>query len=106
MRITVSHNKNPEEIKANINRGFDDIFKGLPVGPVQITDEQRTWVGDTLNFSFNARAAILTVPVKGWILVEQQQVTIEVELPAFLEKLIPAEKMKSAVESGVRGLLT
>ena len=106
MRITVSHNKNPLEIKANIDRGFDDIFKGLPIGPVQITDEQRTWVGDTMNFSFNARAAFLTVPVKGWVLVESQQVTVELELPVFLEKFIPGEKMKSSIESGVKGLLT
>lgn len=106
MRITVSHNKPVEQIRANIDRGFDDIFKGLPVGPIQITDEQRTWVGDTMNFSFNARAAFLTVPIKGWIQVERQQVTIEVELPAFLAKLIPEDKVKTAVESGVKGLLT
>jgi hypothetical protein len=106
MRITVAHNKTVEQIRSNIDRGFDDIFKGLPVGPVQIADEQRTWVGNTMNFSFNARAAFLTVPVKGWIAVEPQQVTIEVDLPAFLGKLIPEEKVKTAVESGVKGLLT
>ncbi len=106
MRITVSHNKPIDQIRANIDRGFDDIFKGLPVGPVQITDEQRTWVGNTMNFAFNARAAFLTVPVKGWIQVEQQQVTIEVQLPSFLDKMIPEEKVKTAVEAGVKGLLT
>src|SRR4051794_9154107 len=106
MRITVSHNKPVDQIRANIDRSFDDIFKGLPVGPIQITDEQRTWVGNTMNFSFNARAAFLTVPIKGWIQVEQQQVTIEVQLPSFLDKLIPEEKVKTAVESGVKGLLT
>ena len=106
MRITVSHNKDPEEIKRNIDQGFDDIFKGLPIGPIQFDDERRTWVGNTLNFSFNARAAILSIPIKGWILVERQLVTIEVELPAFLEKFIPGEKLKTALEGGVKGLLT
>lgn len=106
MRVTVSHTKNPDEIKANIDRSFDDIFKGLPVGPVQLTDEQRVWVGNTLNFSFNAKAAFLAVPVKGWIAVEPKLITIEVELPAFLKNFLPEEKVKSAVESGVKGLLT
>jgi Putative polyhydroxyalkanoic acid system protein (PHA_gran_rgn) len=105
MRITVSHNKTPEEIRARIDRGFDDIFKGLPVGPIQLTDEERVWVGNTLNFAFNAQAAFLTVPVKGWILVEPQLVTIEVELPAFLKNFLPEEKVAAAVESGVKGLL-
>jgi len=106
MRITVSHNKNPEEIKRNIDQGFDDIFKGLPLGPIQFADEQRTWVGNTLNFSFNARAAILNIPIKGWILVEQLLVTIDVELPAFLQKFLPEDKLKPAVETGIKGLLT
>jgi hypothetical protein len=105
MRITVSHTKNPEELKAIIDRGFDDIFRGLPVGPIELTDEVRVWEGNTLNFSFNAKAAFLTVPVKGWILLEPQLVTIEVELPAFLKNFLPEEKVATAVESGVKGLL-
>ncbi len=106
MRITVSHNKTPAEIKANIDRSFDDIFKGLPMGPVQISEEHRTWVGDTMNFSFHAKAAFIAVPVKGWIAVEPAQVTIEVELPSFLKNFLPEEKVKTAVESRIRGLLT
>lgn len=106
MRVTVSHNKSADEVKRLVNRGFDDIFKGMPVGPVQLSNEQRTWVGDTLNFSFDAQAAFITVPVKGWIRVEQQQVTIEVELPTFFQNMIPEEKVKTSLEAGVKGLLT
>lgn len=106
MRVTVSHTRNPEEIKRNIDRGFDDIFKGLPVGPVQITDEQRTWAGETMNFSFNARAAFMTLPIKGFVQVEQTQVTIDVDLPSFLSNLIPEQKVKAAIEGKVKGLLT
>lgn len=106
MRVTVSHNKSPEDIKRQVDRSFDDIFKGMPIGPVQITDEQRTWAGSTLNFTFNARAAFMVIPIKGFILVEQKQVTIEVDLPSFLNQFIPEEKMKTAVEGRVKGLLT
>lgn len=106
MRIVIPHTKNADDVKGVIDKGFDDIFKGLPVGPVELTDEVRTWVENTLNFSFNAKTPFLTVPVKGWILVEPAQVTIEVELPAFLKNFIPEEKISTAVESGVKGLLT
>ena len=105
MRISIPHDKNPEEVKSRIDRGFDDIFKGLPVGPIEITDEQRTWAESTLTFFFNARSAFLTVPVKGSILVEPALVTIDVELPAFLKNFIPEEKVAASVESGVKGLL-
>lgn len=106
MRITVSHNKNAGEVRRSIDKSFDDIFGGLPIGPVQITDEQRTWNGSTMNFNFNARAAFMVVPIKGLVTVEDHLVTLEVDLPAFLNKLIPEETMKTAVEGKVRGLLT
>ncbi len=106
MRATLTHNRSVEEIKRNVDRSFDDIFQGLPIGPIQITDEQRTWAGSTLNFSFNARAAFMAIPVKGWILVEEKLITVEVDLPPFVNQLIPEEKVKRAVESRVRGLLT
>ena len=106
MRITVSHDKTPEEIRRNIDRSLDDVFKGMPIGPVQISDEKRMWVGDRLDFSFNARAAFMVVPVKGYVLVEQRQVTVEVDLPSFLNQFIPEQKMKAAIEGQVKGLLT
>jgi hypothetical protein len=106
MRITLSHTKRPDEIKRNIDQGFDEIFKGLPIGAVQIVDEQRTWVGSTLTFSFSARAAFMVIPVKGWILVEEKQVTIEVDLPSFFNQLIPEHKTRTSLEGKVRGLLT
>ncbi|MBS1872842.1 MAG: polyhydroxyalkanoic acid system family protein [Acidobacteria bacterium] len=105
MRITIPHTKSTDEVKGSIDKGFDDIFKGLPVGPVQLEDEVRTWAENTLNFAFNAKTPFLTVPVKGWILVEAALVTIEVELPAFLKNFIPEEKISNAVEAGVKGLL-
>ena len=105
MRISIPHNKDAGEVKGIIDRGFDDIFKGLPVGPVELTDEVRTWNDSTLTFAFNAKSAFLTVPVKGWIQVEPATVTIEVELPVFLKNFIPEEKIGNAVETGVKGLL-
>jgi hypothetical protein len=106
MRVTVSHNKNPLEIKRNIDRGIQDVFKGLPVGPVQFTEQQHMWAGDTLNFSFNAVAGFMVVPIKGWVLVEERQVTIDVDLPPFLTNLIPQQRIQNAIEGQVKGLLT
>jgi hypothetical protein len=106
MRVTVSHNQPKPEVIQRIDRGLDDIFKGATGGVVQITDEQRTWVGDQLNFSFNARAAFMTIPVKGLVIVEDNLVTIDVDLPSFVNNLFPEQKMANGIETRVRGLLT
>jgi hypothetical protein len=106
MRVTVSHNKTPQQVRQSIDKGFDDIFTGLPIAGLQFTDEKRTWIGNTLNFSFNAKLGIVNVPLKGFVEVLEKQVTIDIDLPSFLNQFLPEEKVKTAVESKVKGLLT
>src|SRR5947199_4083957 len=106
MRVTVTHNQTKQEVIRRIDQGLDDIFKGATGGMVQITEEQRSWVGDQLNFSFNARAAFMTIPVKRLVIVEDHLVTIDIDLPSFVSNLFPEQKMATGIESRVRGLLT
>lgn len=105
MRVTVSHNKDPREVMANVDRGFDDMIRGLPLGPVQFVNEKRSWNGPRMDFSFNAKAGILNVPIKGFVLVEERQVTIDVDLPPLLSSLIPQRQLEAAVKSRAKGLL-
>jgi hypothetical protein len=105
MRVTVSHNKDPQEIIRNVDRGFDDMFRGLPLGPVAFTEERRSWNGRRLDFSFVARAGFMAFPMRGWVLVEDHQVTVEVDLPPVLEGLLPRKKLETAMKGRVKGML-
>ncbi len=105
MRLTVTHNKSVDEIKKRVDSGFNDIFQGLPIPALQITDTERVWNGSTMTYSFTAVAGFITVPIKGTVLVEEKLVTIDVDLPAFVSNFIPEAKMKEAVEAQVKGLL-
>lgn len=106
MRVTVSHNRPKQEVVARIDQSLDDVFKSLGNGFIQIADEQRTWSGDQLNFTFNARTGFMNFPVKGFVLVEDHQLTIDVDLPAFIRNFIPEPKLAAGIETRVRGLLT
>jgi hypothetical protein len=106
MRVTVSHTQPKQEVKNRINAGLDDVFRMAGSGVVQIANEQRSWSGDQLNFSFDARMGIMNLPVKGFVLVEDRQVTVDIDLPQFISNLIPEAKMKQGLENGVKGLLT
>jgi len=106
MRVTVTHNQPKQEVKKRIDGALDDIITGMPGGFVQIFDEQKKWTGDQLDFAFNARAGFMNVPVKGFVLVEDRQVTIDVDLPAFISQFLPESQMKTGIESRVKGLLT
>lgn len=104
MRITVSHNKSKDQIIQVVNRSFDDLFKGTPIVPVQITNEKRQWQGNTLVFSFNAAMGLLSSPIKGTIEVTDRDLTIDADL-GLLERFLGGG-MSRAVEGRVKGLLT
>lgn len=106
MRVTVSHHQPKQEVIDRIDRSLGDIFKGATGGFVQVADEQRSWAGDQLTFTFNAVTAFMTIPVKGSVLVEETQVTVDIELPDFVNNFFPQEKMAKSIDSQVRGLLT
>lgn len=106
MRVTVSHNKTVEQVKQRVDQGFDQLFTGLPIAAVQIVNQKREWNGQQMNFSFTAQSGFINVPLKGFVLVEDRQVTVDLDLPPFLEQFIPESKVKGAVETQVKGLLT
>jgi hypothetical protein len=105
MRITVSHNKSKDQIVQAVDRSFDDLFKGNPVIPIQMTNEKRQWQGSMLVFSFNAKMGVLSAPIKGTIDVSDRDVTIDVDL-GLLEKLLGSGAGRTALEGRVKGLLT
>ncbi len=105
MRVTVSHNKPKQEIIRSIDRSFDDLFKGPGLIPLQVVNERREWVGSLMTFSFDAKAGLISVPIKGTVEVTDRDVTVDADL-GLLEKFFPAAKAKAAVEGKIRGLLT
>jgi hypothetical protein len=106
MRVTVTHNKGLQGAKKLVNDSVTQLFEGPGAAPIQIVDQQNRWEGDTMHFSFTGKMGFFTAPIKGWVLVQEKDVTIEVELPELLKKFMPEEKVRSSVESRVRGLLT
>jgi hypothetical protein len=104
MRITVSHNQPKQQVKNAVDQSFDDLFRGVGGIPLQLVNEQRSWSGDTLNFSFFAKVGFLSAPIKGTVEVTDRDLTIDADL-GLLEKLLPAAQTRSAIEGRVRGLL-
>jgi hypothetical protein len=58
-----------------------------------------------MTFSMTARMGFLTNPIRGTVEVRDQDVTIDADLGIF-SRLIPESKIRTSMESRVRGLLT
>ncbi len=104
MRITVAHHKSKEQIIQAVDRSFDELFKGTPLVPIEVTNEARKWDGNTLTFSFNAKMGVLRAPIKGTVKVGDSDLTIDADF-GLLEKLLGGGMTKT-LETRVKGLLT
>ena len=105
MRITVSHNRPKDEIIRNVDRSFDDLFKGFGTVPLQIANESRKWTGSRMDFSFDAKVGIVSTPIKGFVDVTDKDVTVDADL-GWLERLLSGKQARAALEGRVKGLLT
>lgn len=104
MRVTISHNRKPEEVKKIVDNSIDSVFQSVALGMVQVVDDQKTWNGNTMNFAMSVRAGFLNAPIKGTVVVTEKDVTIDADLGLF-EKFLAPEKTQAAIEGKVKGLL-
>src|SRR5947209_7473859 len=105
MRVTVSHNRQKEEIMRSVDRSFDDLFKGFGTVPIKIVNESRKWTGSRMDFSFNAKVGIVSTPIKGFIDMTDKDVTVDADL-GWLERLFPVKQAQTALAGRLKGLLS
>src|ERR1043166_4818456 len=104
MRVTVSHNKGKEEAILIVDGALNQVLGPLFAGFIQMRDVEKQWQGNRLMFSLRAGMGVISVPVKGWILVTDTDITIDVDMPQVIEKLLP-ERCRSDVKGAFVGLL-
>jgi hypothetical protein len=105
MRITIAHTRTQQQMIDIVDRAFEDVFRGLPLGPIEITNQHKVWQGSVMNFSLTAKIGFLKNPVSGTVQVNDRDIILTADL-GMLNKLISAEKIQNALETRLRGLLT
>jgi hypothetical protein len=106
MRITVTHGKTKAEALKVVNEAADRALSAALPGPLRLSNIQKSWSGDQLNFSLTATLMSMSAPIRGYILVTDRDITIEADLPALLTKLFPEQQLEAAAEQRIKGLLT
>jgi hypothetical protein len=88
----------------SVDRSFNEMFQGVGAFPVRLVVQQRNWQGSTLSFSLAAKMGFVSAPIQGTVEVTDRDLTIDADL-GFLERLIPANTVRDAISSRVKGLL-
>jgi hypothetical protein len=105
MRIIIPNTKSVDEAKRIVEHSTEDLFRSAAGGIVQISDVEKTWNGNTMAFVFKASLAFFATPIQGTVAVTEKEVTIDVVIPEAFRRFLSEEKLKSGIESRVRGLL-
>jgi Putative polyhydroxyalkanoic acid system protein (PHA_gran_rgn) len=105
MRITIAHTKGRQQMIQIVDRAFDDVFKGLALGTITVSSQQKSWQGSVMTFSLVAKLGFISNPIRGTVEVTDKDVTLDADI-GMLGKLIPAEKIQTALQTRLRGLLS
>jgi len=104
MRIAITHNKTVAQVIESADQAVDQVFKGLPLGPVEFVEQQKHWSGGVMTFHLTAKVGPLKYPLRGTVEVTERQCIVDVDLMAF-GRLLP-NKTQELIEARWRGLLT
>ncbi len=104
MRVTMPHRTSKQEAMRAVDLSFDDLFRGLPIAALQITNTQRSWNGSVMSFAFQAKMGFLHNPIHGTVEVTDKEITVDADL-GFLERLISQASLKTRIETSFQKLL-
>ncbi len=104
MRITIAHTKGRQQMIQIVDRAFDDVFKGVAQVPITIADQHRSWQGSVMAFSLVAKMGFISNPISGTVAVTDTDVTLDADV-GMLGKLFPVEKIQTALQTRLKGLL-
>jgi putative polyhydroxyalkanoate system protein len=88
--VTIPHQLGRAQARTRIDEGFADLARHL--GPGALGELERQWHGDRLSFAFTS----LGQAISGYVMVADETVTVEVQLPGFLAMI--ARQVKGAVK--------
>jgi hypothetical protein len=103
--LIIPHHRTKQEAIGIIERGATDLFTGAAAGMVEIVDQKREWNGSAMTFSFTARLGFITVPLSGILVVDDRNVTVNIELPAMVKNFIGEDKVGADIEQKIKALL-
>jgi hypothetical protein len=105
VKIVVPHNTTVEQAIAIVDRSADHLFEDAGGGSVELVERKKDWKGPRMDFSLTARAGFISLPISGYIVVDEVNVTVHCELPALVKTFVGEDKIHASVDRKVRGML-
>ena len=104
MKIIVPHRKTKQEAIGVVDRTVTEV-SGASFAGLEFVNPSKSWDGDTMTFSMTGKLGFITIPISGTAVVDDHNVTLDIELPPMFKNLIGEDKVRAGVEEKIKGLL-
>jgi hypothetical protein len=105
MRIERNHNLGQPEAIRRIDTFLDELMqRPLPAG-LHIKTPRKIWAGNLMNFSFKAKKGWLGTTIAGSILVTDQSVVFDSDLPGLVTTFVSEEAIRNLINQEFDDLL-
>ena len=104
MRVAISHHKTVAQVIESADEAVDQVFQGLPLGPVEIVEQQKQWSGGVMTFQLTAKMGPFKYPIRGTVEVTERECIVDIDLMT-LGRLLP-NKAQEVIEARWRALIT
>jgi hypothetical protein len=105
MRIERNHNLGQQEAIRRIDTFLDELMmRRLPAG-LHIKTPSKIWSGNLMHFSFKAKKGWLGTTIAGSILVTDQSVVFDSDLPGLVTTFVSEEAIRNLITQEFDDLL-
>ncbi len=105
MIVERNHNLGQAEAIRRIDTFLDELMKRpFPAG-LHIEDPNKTWSGNVMKFTFKAKKGWLGTTIAGSILVTDQSVVFDSDLPGLVTAFVSEETIRDLINQGFDDLL-
>ncbi|MFA6254616.1 MAG: hypothetical protein WC675_01115 [Patescibacteria group bacterium] len=97
MRLTLPHQTTQQEAIKKIDTYLSEMMKQKFPG-ITVIDPEKTWENNIMRFSFGVSKMFLDLEFSGLVIVTDQEVIGEAEVPGIVTTFVSEEKIKSVIK--------
>ncbi len=105
MTVIIPHKKTKAEVIGLLDAAADKLFTEGVGDTVQLVDPKKEWTDATMTFSVTAKLGFIAVPVAGTVAVDDENVTVDCELPAMARNFLGDEKIRKGITERVGAII-
>ena len=105
MHFEQPHQLGQQQAIQRLDSTLSDLMTRTPPAGLDITDPQKTWAGNRMNFSFKAAKGFFGAHIHGSMEVTDNAVIVDAELPTMLTRFMGEDRIIEMLSQQIANVL-